>query len=384
MRTYILASLFIVFNFVATNGQSMPFVSTSKEKSVAATSPSEDEDYARIETRLVVSAVQILDKKGSKVTGLLPSDFEVREEGELQEIQSVTYGGSSGAGHSIVLVIDYSSSIVPYMETSLKSAETLVNLLGPNDQLAIVTDDIEILADFSSDKALLMEKIESIRQRYQSGVTGKSRQFCALMRTLRELAPRATHPPVVIFQTDGDQYAMLKRPPGSAPPGKSEIRYGVDDLLDLAKDTHTTIYTVSPGRFVEDLPKDVRAEIALAEDISRRAFVEATSEIRYQRKLQKLSPRFLVNWYRTRTRDQGGIVNIAVKSGGWADDLPDASEAPEIYSRILNGDGTYVISYYPKNQSFDGAKRNVAISLRNNPGYAIRGGKSYVAATSNQ
>ena len=43
-----------------------------------------------------------------------------------------------------MLIIDYSSSQRPYIENSIAAAKTLVDKLRPNDQMAIVTDDVEL------------------------------------------------------------------------------------------------------------------------------------------------------------------------------------------------------------------------------------------------
>lgn len=383
MRVYLFLVLIIAIVFAA-DAQTFSSDPTSKGSgSLKPSSEAEDESsIERIETRLVVSAVQVFDKKGTRVTNLKEADFEVREEGELQDIQSVTFGGSSDTGRSIVLVMDYSSSIIPYMDESLKGAETLIDLLGPNDRLAIVTDDIEVLTDFTSDKEVLKEKVNAIRAQLSKGATGKSRQFCALMKTLKELAPHAAQRPIVIFQTDGDQYALLKGNIGAIARGDNAIRYSFDDVIDLAKSTATRIFTVTPGRFIEDMPKEERKEMARTEVEARKRFMAITGDLRFINASEKVSRAFVTTWYRTRIRDQKAIVEIARKTGGWAEGLTDKVDPIDLYSRILRdgADASYSVAYYPKNEAFNGGTRNVSVTLRGFPGYSIQGQKSYAAA----
>ena len=129
----------------STPAQTVPFGSSLKGKSklqpsgnraisppAPEMSPRNEDDYERVETRIVVSDVEVFDKKGSRVVGLTANDFEIREEGELQEPQSVTFAEHAANGRWIILVLDYSMSILPYMETSLSGAETLVNGMRPN------------------------------------------------------------------------------------------------------------------------------------------------------------------------------------------------------------------------------------------------------------
>lgn len=48
---------------------------------------------------------------------------------------------------TIVLIIDYSGSQLPFIKNSVAAAKVLVDKLGPKDLMAIVTDDVELLLD---------------------------------------------------------------------------------------------------------------------------------------------------------------------------------------------------------------------------------------------
>jgi hypothetical protein len=267
------------------------------------------------------------------------------------------------------------------METSLSGAETLVRGMRPNDSMAIVTDDVEQLTDFTSDKTLLLQSIGSLRERLRNGKLGKSRQFCALMAAIRELTPKAAQRPIVIFQTDGDQFVRLKGGIGEAANRDAPVRYSFDDVVRSARGSGTSIYSIVPGRFSEELSTNVLSEMARAEEQTVRSFYAvANPKIGHKPAPVKLTRDFVRNWYETRKRDRRAIADVAVSTGGWAENLEDPTQADAIYSRILrDADQRYIIAYYPKNLLFSGERRNVVVSIRNNPGLSIRGRKSYTA-----
>jgi hypothetical protein len=176
----------------------------------------EEDEVVRVETSLVVCDVLVLDPKGRAVSGLKREDFLVTEDGRAQEVGTFALGDGAKVPRSIVLVIDYSGSMRPFIGNSIEAAKTLVDKLAPRDRMALVTDDVELLVDFTRDKALLKETLEELKQRAtaKSGPSfrrfGLSRQYSALMATLRELFDAEDTRPVVIFQTDGDELGMLR------------------------------------------------------------------------------------------------------------------------------------------------------------------------------
>src|SRR5262245_27824866 len=135
---------------------------TSAPPSTGGTS---DDDVVRIETSLVVSDVLVTDKNGRPVRDLKATDFAISEDGVTQQVGLFTLGDDAKLSRSIVLIIDYSRSQFPYIADSIEAAKILVDKLGPHDQMAIVTDDIELLAGFTSDKRDLKQALDSLIER---------------------------------------------------------------------------------------------------------------------------------------------------------------------------------------------------------------------------
>ena len=122
----------------------------------------------------------VLDSQGHSVTGLGKDDFIVKEDGQPQPISQVSLGDDQGVERSIVLILDYSDSQFPYLDTSVEAARLLIDKLGPKDRMAIVTDDVKLLVDFTHNKTDLKTGLDSLKRRWQQR-TGKSAQFSALL-----------------------------------------------------------------------------------------------------------------------------------------------------------------------------------------------------------
>jgi VWFA-related protein len=242
----------------------------------------DDEEVVRVETNLVVCDVLVLDAKGFAVRGLAREDFVVTEDGRPQEVGTFSLGDDARVPRTIVLVIDYSGSQLPFIRMSVEAAKTLVDRLGPRDLMAVVTDDVELLADFTADKERLKKRLDVLAERASQGKgflseafgrsrrLGRSAQFSALMATLKESFDEEDARPVVIFQTDGDEAVFLREPiieprvpPGLPPDMQKDVlisvdkerkrveqnrrEFGLRDIHAAAEKARATIYTVVPG-----------------------------------------------------------------------------------------------------------------------------------------
>ena len=75
----------------------------------------EDVEVIRVDTSLVVCDVLVLDQRGQPVKGLAEKDFIVTEDGRLQHVSVFALGDNVTIPRSIVLLIDYSSSQLPFI-----------------------------------------------------------------------------------------------------------------------------------------------------------------------------------------------------------------------------------------------------------------------------
>jgi VWFA-related protein len=383
---------------------------------------SSDDDVIRIETSLVTSDVLVTDKQGRQVRDLKATDFVVSEDGVPQQIGHFVLGDNANLSRSIVLVIDYSRSQFPYISDSIAAASILVDKLGPYDRMAIVTDDIELLVDFTNDKRELKKGLESLIERNNGtkgflGVGGKrprfghSAQFSALMATLNEAFDAEDQNPVIVFQTDGDELEFLRNsaivyevPPGIPPELLREVQeeveqkkklqralvteFSLDDVYRAAEKSRATIYSIIPRTRLLDLTKDEQIQRLQAEDERTVAtWAAASSEkvrnnfkVLEEQRRKKLTPELLQMRIDQELEIQRALVDLAKLSGGWAEFLETKSQTATIYNRILADlNLRYIIGYYPTNKAHDGKRRRIAIEVKGHPEYIITSRKSYYA-----
>jgi len=382
----------------------------------------DDEDVITIETSLVTSDVLVTDKQGRPVRDLKATDFTVSEDGVPQQIGHFVLGDNVNLSRSIVLIIDYSRSQFPYIADSIEAAGVLVDQLGPKDRMAIVTDDVDLLVDFTNDKRELKRGLESLLERNRGaksflGVGGKrprfgrSAQFSALMATLNEAFDDEDQNPVIVFQTDGDELEFLRNsvivhevPSGLPPEILREVQeeveqkrrlqrslmteFSLDDVYRAAERSRATIYSIIPRTRLLDLTQEEQIKRLAAEDSrSVATWSEASSEkmrnsfkVLEEQRRKRLTPEILQARINQELKIQRSLVDLAKMSGGWAEFLETKSQTASIYNRILADlNLRYIIGYYPTNKNHDGKKRQLTVEVKGHPEYIISSRKSYYA-----
>jgi VWFA-related protein len=340
----------------------------------------EEDDVIRVETNLIISDILVFDKNGNSISDLKIDDFIVKENDKPQEISTFSFGDSEIIPRSIVLIIDYSGSQLPYIKTSIEAAKFLVDKLNPRDRMAIVTDDVELLQDFTTDKTALKEKLEFLKTKALSGKMGQSKQYSALMKVLRQMFTEKGFRPIVIFQTDGDELLELKGERLNRLNSKeARLEFGFDDILTATEKTRVTVYSIIPGVRFFGIPENEQLERSKTATINgEKAFYGLRNKI-YQSDKLKLTEGFLKSQAYFYNRQQSALNQVAQISGGLISYLEQPEQADKVYSGIFSEmNQRYLIGYYPTNQSRNGKNRNVSIELRAHPEYKIWGRKNYI------
>lgn len=113
--------------------------------------PVEDDDIIKVESRLVVVPVSVLDAKGEPVIGLQAQDFRLTEENRQQQIEQVST--AEKVPLEIALLIDVSSSTNKIFELEKSAAaQFLQGVMRPEDRATIF---------LISDKPILMQARET-------------------------------------------------------------------------------------------------------------------------------------------------------------------------------------------------------------------------------
>ncbi|HWP43591.1 MAG TPA: VWA domain-containing protein, partial [Blastocatellia bacterium] len=338
--------------------------------------------------------VLVTDASRSRfITGLGRDDFIVTEDGQPQQVASFTLGDDARRPRSIVLIFDYSGSQVPYLSASIAAARTLISQLAPADEMAIVTDDVELLIDFTRDKELLLRALDLLEKRVLkhrgedmfgrpvSSRRGKSLQFSALFATLREMVKGEDMRSVIIFQTDGDEAVTLRDQPDADDYrwNMPKREFGLRDVFAAAERSRATIYTVIPAGRLAGLPPDRLYERG-RQMITRAERSRFETEEEYQRyssifplteaRIKLFTDRF--------ARSQQAAARVAEITGGWTAYIESPEQAADIYARILSDiNHRYIIGYYPTNTARDGRLRRVRVEVRGHLEYTVHCRTSY-------
>lgn len=348
-----------------------------------------DEDVIKIDTNLVVLDCLVADAKGNVITGLKREDFKITEDTQPQEIQTFTLGNDAKIPRSIVLVIDYSGSQKPYIERSVEAAKLLVDKLRQNDLMAIVTDDVEIISQFTADKNKLKKELNSLKKNgFFFPKIGASKQFSALYAVLNEMFDETDVRPIIIFQTDGDELPFLSDQFGDLiypQQFERKTNFSTAELFELTKKSRASIYSVFVGARLLGLSEEEKKQ---RREIERQRWArywginpyrimhpppEEQERInRQQARIKKYYPNGLPD-------PQEFMSNLSEDTGGWLAFLEEPEQADGIYSRILSELNTrYIIGYTPTNEAKDGKRRTVKVEVINHPEYSVWGRKTYI------
>lgn len=378
-------------------------------------------DVIRIDTSLVSSELLVVDKQGNPITGLTADDFVITEDGVPQKVGHFLRGDNASVARSIVLIIDYSGSQLPYIKNSVAAAKVLVDKLGPRDRMAIVTDDVEMLIDFTGDKKELKEKLDELLERTMVGSSflfrskklriGRSMQYSALMATLNEAFDEEDVRPIIIFQTDGDEAIFLRDPvfTMTEPVGltglaqtkaqqsfqlhqkelvKNVTEFSLDDVYRAVERTRATVYTVIPGPkliglSIEEQGRKIRADrqSSKAEILSR---LTGDAKAKTQKRIEDDEKQLSEEYDRWRAdlqfKQQSALAPVAGMSGGWTEFLETPAQADRVYERIFSDiNQRYIVGYYPTNKEHDGNRRKIDFEVKGRPELQIYGRRTYFA-----
>lgn len=379
-----------------------------------------EDDVIRIDTSLVSCELLVLDRQGNSVSGLTAADFSVAEDDTPQTVGHFFTGDNVNVPRSIVLIIDYSGSQMPYLKNSVKAAKVLVDKLGPKDLMAIVTDDVDMIQDFTTDRKKLKSKLDGLVKRakpdssftsYDPPHPGLSKQYSALMATLKEAFDDEDMRPIIIFQTDGDEAYFLRNPVirMTIPDGldgdelefargmvasyeeqlvTSKAEFSLDDLYRAVEHSRATVYTVVPGIKLLGLPFE--SQVTRIKDERQRQYEELLKRMRPETQDRmkdmraKRDPgveRVSLTWQAQRTEKlQSALAGVAGLTGGWTEFLESPEQADAIYSRIFDDiNQRYIVGYYPTNKERDGKRRKIDFQVKGHPEYQVYGRRSYFA-----
>lgn len=276
------------------------------------------------EVRMVNLTVSVTGRDGRPVAGLNPEDFEVLENGAAQALASVQSGE---APFNLALLLDLSGSTKGYREAMKEVARRFAGIARSQDQVAVYAlgnSLFYVLSRLTGDREALLEKIDAIPP-----VEGQTPLYDTIfLSCAEELLERSAERNALIVITDGVDSSLSKIPSA----GRSRIAPGT--LRDAASRMNVLIYPVLTG--TDDWPLFAAA--------ARR-----------------------------------NLVQLAQASGGRTFEAKSVEAMDPVYAQVAEElRSVYTLSYYPRNQNFDGRWRRIQVRVKV-PGLRVRTRDGYYA-----
>jgi len=149
----------------------------------------------------------ITDRNGRAISGMHENDFTVFENGIERKVTKVT---PTNQPFNLVLLLDVSGSVEERMDFIRKAARDFLRTVSPQDRIAIISfrDDIQLISDFSTDRAMLSRKLDEI------GAGGGTALYDALGYVLSSMIKqlRAERSAIVVMSDGDDNKSFIPFP----------------------------------------------------------------------------------------------------------------------------------------------------------------------------
>jgi VWFA-related protein len=300
----------------------------------------------------VIVPVTVTDDKGKFVSDLVQSDFQILDQGKIQNIQYFTRERSQPV--VVGILMDLSNNSRTHWKNYQDAAIELTNTLLPGDKkfagyLIGYGNEAELMVDTTSDGEKIMEKIRKLKPGGGSALYDAIYQSC----TRRSLIAGEPVDPrrVVVVIGDGNDNASSKT---------------LDQVIELAQRNLITVYGISTSAYGFEATGD-SALVRLAEETGGRV------------EYPLVNPYKDVSGYLSTPSDDGNYA-LSVGSGGYA-----SAVASSIFRSIASVAGEvtlqYILRYIPE-ASADSVRQyrkiEVKVAL---PNVKVRARKGYYPFT---
>ncbi len=207
----------------------------------------------------------VSDGLGGFVLDLKQTDFEVRDNGTLQEI---AYFTTASQPLSVLILIDGSTSVTPIYDTVMEAASSFIVRMLPGDRAAVASfaDVFQLRQAFTDDRdALLKHLLDpfSIRMGLET------RLYDALMESVRALGKEENRR-VVLALTDGKNW-VSPHSPGVLSSGSGQ---STQPVLSRAIATDTMIYAVALWTLYEGKAEAPARTLQRLADVTGGGYIE--------------------------------------------------------------------------------------------------------------
>ncbi len=198
-----------------------------------AMSPAQRSDPIRVEVETVNVLVSVNDKEGVFLTDLSADDFEVYEDGVLQEITN--FDQRTNVPLAIALCVDTSSSVRIKLDFEKEAAtDFLFSVMRPTDRALLAEFDsgVTLLHDFTHDVNDLKRELDRLR------AGGGTALYDAIYDVSEQKMLDAEGRKVLVILSDGSDVS-------------SQVTF--EDALRMAYRAEAAIYAISTTHFGADI-----------------------------------------------------------------------------------------------------------------------------------
>jgi len=267
--------------------------------------PQQDKNYTvNVDVQLVQLPVSVLDKGGHPVGGLQKDNFQVFEDGVIQEISFFKH---EDVPVSIGLIIDNSGSMRNKRERVNSAALTFAKEGNPQDETFIVNfdDAVYLEQDFTSNIADLVKSLSYLDTR------GETALYDAVYLSAEHLNDGTRDKKALLLISDGEDNAS---------------KYSLDKVLAKLRESKVTVYGIG----------------LLEEGDQRGGVFRKSPSIKAREALEKL----------TQT------------TGGRAYFPKSVDEVGELCRQIAHDlRNHYTLGYTPSNKKLDGSWRKITVRV---------------------
>jgi len=177
---------------------------------------------------LVSLSVTVTAQDGRYVTDLSQSEFEVFEDGVLQQL---TFFTRTQMPIAAAILLDTSASMEEKLQTAQTAATGFIKRLRPEDVAEVIDFDskVKTLQEFTGDLAALEAAVRSTTAGGSTSLYNALYISIKTLRTVEAPSPDQIRRQAVVVLSDGEDTSSL---------------LGYEEVLDLAKRSETVIYAI--------------------------------------------------------------------------------------------------------------------------------------------
>jgi len=268
--------------------------------------PADTGTRIRREVDLVLVEATVKDKSGRVMGDLKQEDFRLSDNGQLQEI---AHFSRDQLPLAVVLVVDLSGSIQPFLRPLRYASMSALKALKPEDRVALITfsDEAELVVDLTKDKGAVADPFETL---HAEGSTNINDAIYGAADYLQKEAPAARR--IIVLVSDN-----VPTNPG---------RVNQKEVIDTALRADAAVYSLkipgrNPGGLAARAQRSGRGMVnvkKLTEETGGEIFdieKEGSLFLAFQALIERVKTRYTLGFYRPDAPQASGFHRLDLALG---------------------------------------------------------------------